>query len=40
MESPRSDLEGNPKKVNTYLRVGREEYEKFSDLTSEIDRWT
>mmetsp|Transcript_11435 Transcript_11435/g.18636 ORF Transcript_11435/g.18636 Transcript_11435/m.18636 type:complete len:238 (+) Transcript_11435:75-788(+) len=26
--------------LNTYLRVGPEEYERFSAMTSEADRWT
>lgn len=39
-ESPRSEAEAQATHdLNTYLRVGPEEYEKFSALTSEEDRW-
>jgi len=39
-ESPRGEVEEVAKhNLNTYLRVGPEEYEKFSALTSESDRW-
>jgi hypothetical protein len=40
VESPRSEVEETAAHdLNTYLRVGPEEYEKFSSSTSETDRW-
>jgi hypothetical protein len=40
MESPRSEVEVEaPYCRNTFLRVGPEQYEKFSSATAE-DRWT